>query len=87
MAVNMLKAGTKRRRPVDEIKQDLENCLAPQKEIQAKLKELEQLKKEKADLKQQAESNLAANQILSNLLETGQVFLNDESSVSINPNN
>ena len=80
---NLIKVGTKRRRTKAQIIQEKQDSIAKEAEIQAKLAKFDEIMQTNALLHQQAQSNQAAAEILTDLVKKGIVDKDENGQVSL----
>jgi hypothetical protein len=79
----MLKAGSKRRRTTNEIKEEKEEARLRQTDVETKLASLAAMQEEVARLMAQAEAIQSASDILNDLASKRKIFINDVGDVLI----
>ena len=72
-----MKPGSKRRRTKQEIKEEKLAAVTKAQAIEDKLKALERLVEENAELKQQQEAGMKAQQALQSMMESGFVGMDE----------
>ena len=72
-----MKPGAKRRRTKQQIKDEKFEALTKQQAIEDKLKALERIVEENAELKQQQEAGMKAQQALQSMMESGFVGVDE----------
>ena len=81
----MLKAGTKRRRTVKQIKDQKEEEALRQQSIEEKLVLFEQLQQKYNEAQQEAETGKRATQILGDMINKGEAEMDENGGVRVKP--
>ena len=81
----MLKAGIKRRRTQQQIKDQKQEETLRQQSIEAKLAQFDQLKQQYNAMKQEADQGKNATQILTNMIQNGEAEMDETGHVHIKP--
>ena len=81
----MLKAESKRRRTKAQIQQEKQDAIQKELEINEKLANFDKMQQEYQALQMQAQSNLAAAEILTDLVKKGVLDKDENGIVSVSP--
>ena len=79
----MLKVGSKRRRTTAQIKEEKDEAVVRQTDVETKLASLAAMQEEVARLTAQAEANQSASEILNDLASKQKIFINNVGDVLI----